>query len=56
MDLLRDAILEKRSGLAGFLQAPPPEFLAPSLLVPSLLTIRIPARTLKKAIKLAQNP
>lgn len=54
-DLLRDTLLDKRQAAAKVLLAPPPDLLRLSAFLPTLLTIKIPNRTLKKATKWAHE-
>lgn len=55
MDLLRDTLLSERQDSVRVLQTPPLETLKLSALLPTLLSIRLPSRTLKRATIWAQG-
>lgn len=54
VDLLRDTLLASQDDLLPILLHPPPELVGPASLVPTVLTIKIPDRTLRKYAKLAE--
>lgn len=54
VDLLRDTLLSTGDDLLPILLHPPMDLLTPSALLPTILTIKIPDRSLKKYAKLAE--
>jgi hypothetical protein len=54
LDLLRDTLLAASDDLLPILLHPPMDLLTPSALLPTILTIKIPDRSLKKYAKLAE--
>jgi hypothetical protein len=54
LDLLRDTLLNTSDDLLPILLHPPMDLLTPSSLLPTVLTVKIPDRSLRKYAKAAE--
>jgi hypothetical protein len=55
LDLLRDPLLSAGGNILPMLLNPPQELLNPPSLLPTVFTVKVPERTLRKYTKLAET-